>query len=95
MDFILLLIIGTTWIWGVHCLFSDGYLLEQAGVKAWNRWPKWATKPLFICPPCMSSIHGLIIASAYFGLNWLVFGYMVCLCGLNYILKQLIYPEYE
>ncbi len=91
-DFILLLIVGSAWIWGIHCLFADGYILEQIGEKAWVRWPKWITKPLFICPPCMSSVHGFLVSAVYYDFHiYPMLVYMVCLCGVNYILKSIIY----
>lgn len=96
-EFILLLIIGVAWIWGVHCMFSDGYVfgplhrnLAEIGL------PKWISKPLFGCPPCMGSIHGFMISVIYYDFHiYLVMPYMVCLCGLNFIIKSILYPEYE
>lgn len=95
-DFILLLIFGAVWTWGFHCPFQDGYILEKAGHLMWDRLPKWISKPLFACPPCMASAHGFLISAFYY--DWHIFQmlpYMICLCGLNYILKTILYPEYE
>lgn len=48
-----------------------------------GHFPDWINKPLFMCPPCMSSIHGVTW--------WIVFQmgpwyfipvYVVCLSGL-------------
>jgi hypothetical protein len=39
----------------------------------------------------ISNCHHSFVA--YFFLK--VFAYMICLCGINYILKSIIYPEYE
>jgi hypothetical protein len=72
-----------------------------AGAKAMEEGflPTWYSKPLFDCPPCMASLHGFLIGSFFYGaagFNLLiVFGYMVCLCGLNFIIKSILYPEYE
>lgn len=103
-DFILLLIVGACWTWGVFTLFHEGYILERAGnlFRKYNYKPNggfsgtWYSKPLFDCPPCMGSIHGFIISAIYY--DWHIYpmmAYMVCLCGLNFILKSILFPEYE
>lgn len=91
-EFILLLIVGVAWIWGVHCPFSTGYVFSKIGGHLWEKWPHWICKPLFVCPPCMSSIHGFAISAVYFDFHiFTMMAYMVCLCGINYILKSMIY----
>jgi hypothetical protein len=95
-DFILLLLIGACWIWGIHCLFSDGYILGNLGNFLRKHLPEWALKPLIDCPPCMSSIHGFTFGvSAYDGDILMIIGYMVCLCGVNFYIKEKLYPDYE
>lgn len=95
-DFVLLLLVGSLWIWGVFCLFSEGYLLHFIASKAEKDGvPRWITKPAFGCPPCMSSLHGLIIGLPTFGLSAQALLFIVCLCGLNFIIKSWLYPEYE
>lgn len=108
IDFLLLLVFGVCWTWGFRTPFQEGYFLEKVGrffrtededSSPPEYFGNWFTKPVFDCPPCMASLHGFIIASFYYGaagLNLLiVFGYMVCLCGINFIIKSIIYPEYE
>lgn len=108
-DFILLLIVGSCWCWGVFTLFHEGYFLERIGNKLrkfdifpgnksmQERWiGTWYSKPLFDCPPCMASIHGLLISAIYY--EWHIYpmgAYMICLCGLNFIVKSILFPEYE
>jgi hypothetical protein len=95
-DFILLLLIGACWIWGVHCLFSDGYILGNLGNFLRKHLPEWALKPLIDCPPCMASVHGFMISAMYY--EWHIIhmvAYIFCLCGLNFIIKSILYPEYE
>lgn len=95
-DFILLLLFGAFWTWGVSCLFQEGYILEKPGNYLWGNWPKWICKPLFACPPCMSSVHGSVIAICYFDWHlYYILPYMICLCGINFIIKSILYPEYE
>lgn len=57
-DFLLLLIITAFWCFGVKTLFSEGFLLERVGDWAWEK-SEFLSKPLFQCPPCMASIHGI------------------------------------
>lgn len=95
-DFILLLIVGACWTWGVHCLFEDGYILGNAGSWLRKRLPAWIYKPLIACPPCQSSLHGFAISAFYY--DWHIYqmiAYMICLCGLNFVIKSILYPEYE
>lgn len=103
-DFLLLLIFGACWIWGVHCLFADGYILSKFAdyfrVEIPDSTPEsyaatWYSKPLFDCPPCMASFHGGIIGVCFIGFHPSVIPYMVCLCGLNFIVKTILFPEYE
>lgn len=82
---------------GVHCLFDEGYALNpiREQMRKWGT-PLWLAKPLYICPPCMSSVHGFAISAIYF--DWHIYpmlAYMVCLCGVNYIIKSILFPEYE
>jgi hypothetical protein len=100
-DFLLLLLFGVCWTWGFRTPFQEGYFLEKIGkfFRSEDGTGTWFTKPLFDCPPCQASLHGFMIASIYYGAaGWnllIVFGYMICLCGLNFIIKSILYPEYE
>jgi hypothetical protein len=96
IDFLLLLIFGMAWTWGIHCLFAEGYLLESVGNVIRRNVPKWAMKPTIDCAPCMASIHGFAISAIYF--DWHIFpmlAYIICLCGVNFIIKSILFPEYE
>lgn len=95
-EFVLLLLIGCVWIWGVYCPFSDGYAFAKVGDWVRSVIPMWLYKPLFGCPPCMSSAHGFFISAIYY--DWHIYpmaAYIVCLCGLNFIIKSILFPEYE
>lgn len=99
-DFILLLLIGACWTWGVFTLFHEGFILHKIGNILKEPYglgykSNWYTKPLFDCPPCMSSFHGGIIGLLFFGLSFKVLTFMICLCGLNFIIKSILFPEYE
>lgn len=86
----LVLIGSSAWIFGVHCLLSDGYLLGELGRINDERLPNWLNKVLWRCPPCMASFHGTVIYMIFltdFGfILWLPF--IVCLCGFNYVVNQ-------
>jgi hypothetical protein len=92
IDFILLLIIGSLWIWGIFALFDEGNLLwpirkriEDLGLGMW-------IKPLFSCPYCCASVHGLLISAYFYGPSLVTIPYIICLCGLNFIIKEYLYP---
>lgn len=82
------LIYAALLIWGVHCIFSEGYVLHFNRASV----PDWLKKPVVDCPPCMSSVYGTVYYFAIIGgLNvgdWIFF--CVQLCGLNYLLVQLL-----
>lgn len=87
------LLYASALIWGIKCLFSDGFIFY------FNRasWPDWVKKPLLTCPPCMSSVWGtvwfLYITWQYpfHAGEWIVF--CVQLCGLNFFMTKLIDKE--
>lgn len=91
-EFIQLLLIASACIFGVHCVFSSGYIFNH---ELFNKLPDAIYKPLIGCPPCMASVHGLAIGLFQFGFSWKVFPFIVCLCGLNYVIKSIIWPEYK
>jgi hypothetical protein len=94
-DFILSLLLMSLVTWGIYCLFSDGYVLGGVGKFLIDNLGLWFCKPLFACPPCMSSVHGAIFGLFAFGFSWTVIAFIICLCGLNFILKSILFPEYE
>jgi hypothetical protein len=93
-DFILLLIIGSLWCFGIYAPFSEGYIFENIGNFGIKHLGKLA-KPLFACTVCMPSIHGSIIAVIFYDWTWMAGAFVICLCGLNFIVKSILFPEYE
>lgn len=99
----LLLIFAVAWIWGVRCIFSSGHILECVGDRIENYLPKWLYKPTIGCAACMSSIHGtiwfwvvgvhLLPISGLVLTTFVWFAFMICLCGINFILLEAIYKE--
>jgi hypothetical protein len=93
IDLFFLLLFGVGWIWGVHCLLSEGYLFDKVGHLI-DRLPEFLSKPLYQCPPCQSSIHGIVIFFIFSDQDWYyVFLYVLALAGVNYIIKEFLYPE--
>jgi hypothetical protein len=92
IDLLLMIVLGIGWIWGIKCLFAEHMILGTVAVKLRELIPTYITKPLFDCPPCMSSIHGSFIYLVYSGRSiqeWIL--YCILLCGFNYIIKLWLY----
>ena len=81
------------WIWGIRCLFAENMVLEGLGYYLRDKLSLLITKPLFDCPPCMSSVHGTIGYLYLFPdpnvVQWVAF--CIFVCGVNYILKLLLF----
>lgn len=92
IDFILLLIIGSLWIWGVFAAFDEGNVFWPIRKSLTELGADWYLKPFISCPYCMGSVHGFIIGFYHFGPSLHILAYMVCLCGLNFIIKEYLYP---
>lgn len=80
------------WCFGVHAAFQNDMLLGRLGalVETWIG-HKWC-KPLFGCPPCMASVHGGLFAVVAYDFTITAVIFVVCLCGLNYVINQIL-PE--
>ena len=98
IDFIVALMPVALGIWGIHMLFQNEMILEKQGDWIEEKFGKWS-KPLVHCPPCMSSVWGLIgfFAIRYFFNVDLPFKQLIpfifCLCGLNTIISKLVNKE--
>lgn len=93
IDLIALGIINVGFIWGINCAFSEGYFLEGAGKVIEKAIGTKPCKPLFLCPPCMSSVWGGLFFWAFANATfWLLLPYVICLCGINFIIKEYLYP---
>jgi len=57
-DFWPRLFLGILVIIGIWNAFGPGMIFGKAGDFLDSILPKYATKPLFECPPCMASVHG-------------------------------------
>ena len=90
MSFFTHILLTVFWIYGVNCVFAEGFIFERVGDWIADRVPQWVTKPLFDCPACMSSVHGTISFFIFNGdfMLWPVF--CVCVCGVSYIILKFL-----
>lgn len=81
------------WIWGVHCLLSEGFIFEGLGKVTERVMGSYWSKPLFTCPPCMSSIHGSIIYFLFINFDFGFIPFAICLAGINFIIAEALHNE--
>lgn len=77
----------------IHVIFTwDGMFGYEAGNFAEALLPQWLSKPLFLCPTCMSSIWGTLFwfATGNELTLWYVVG-IFSLAGVNSIATALLY----
>lgn len=91
IDFILTLIIASLWIWGVFAAFDDGNIFSGIRKVAERLFGTELMRPVFGCPYCMASIHGGLIGFYWYGFSLVVIPFVICLCGLNYVVTNLIW----
>lgn len=92
IEFFCYLLGASLWIWGVYAVFDSKHLLGR--IASWIEAKTSTTfcRPLFLCPVCMSSAHGITWGLILFGLSFQIIPFIICLAGLNYIINQLL-PE--
>lgn len=86
------LFIASAWIWGIHALFYH-LIFERTGDFLERILGTTVCKPLFICPPCQSSVHGFFWGLYFFSLSIKIIPFIICLTGLNYVIKTFVYRE--
>lgn len=88
LDFWIRLPLAVFIIVGIWTLFLEGMLLGWLGDFFHKTLPVFIQKPLYDCPPCMSSIWGTTIWFASGGdfIFWVPF--CLALCGLLKILAH-------
>ncbi len=86
------ILIISCWIWGVHSLFRH-LIFQEFGDFIERILGTTICKPIFICPPCMSSVHGSISGLFIYGLSFKVILFVIALTGFNYAIKTFIYKE--
>lgn len=92
-------LLNSFWCIGFHILLAfDFSILRPIGYRLEKALPDWMLKPLFTCPICMSSVHGLLFLSffQFSAPNW--FLHIGALVGFNALLVGTIYklfPDQE
>ena len=92
-DFIIHLFLCSFWIFGVRTLFSHDNLLYPVYEWAEKNINEYVLKPTISCVMCMASLHGAtwFFLFLYPLFDWyIVFLFMVCLCGLNSVIDSAI-----
>lgn len=81
---------------GIHCLTSEGMVLNKPAEWIHNKldgvfdFSDFICKPLFDCMPCMASIWG-IIGWFYFQPDIHLIPYLLILCGVNTLVSKVYY----
>lgn len=67
---------------GIWTMCLPDMILGRLTDAAEHHWPKWVCKPLFLCCPCMASLHGTWIWFLTGG-HWTGLAiFLLALCGL-------------
>lgn len=90
----MLFIINVLVIWGVYASTRDGNIINLESAPL----PKWAAKPLYNCPFCMSSVWGSVgffaLSPETYGLGvWFLPVWVLAICGCNYLILMHIPNE--
>lgn len=93
VEFINLIFVGSLWCYGVYAVFDNDHLLGPLGNWIEKKTSTAFIRPLFGCPPCQASIHGLAIGLIFFGLSFTLIPYIICLCGFNFVIKNIIFND--
>lgn len=91
--FIECLIISSAWCFGIYAIFDSKHLLSKLGSFIERIMGTNLCRPLFLCPTCMSSFHGLISGVIFFGLSIKILPFMICLAGINFIIVTFMPDE--
>lgn len=92
IDFFPRLLIATLVILGIWNATGPGMILERVG--NWlERAPKWFSKPIGLCPPCMAGVHGTWIWF-FLGGDWKLWPiFVLALSGLMVLIVKNLFPE--
>jgi hypothetical protein len=90
-EFIQLVLIASAWIWGVFAAFDEGNIFWGARKVCEATFGTNLCKPFICCPYCMASIHGGLIGLYWFGFDIVIIPFVFCVCGVNFVIKELIY----
>jgi len=91
--FIAGLVISSAWCFGVFAVFDSKHLLGRLGSFIERIIGTNLCRPLFLCPTCMGSVHGLLSGFIYFGLSIKILPFMICLAGVNFVILSFMPDE--
>lgn len=86
-------------IWAIYIIFQKDQIFEKAGDWLKEKLGDYWSKPVAMCPICMSSVWGLI---GFFAIRFFfnvdlpykqIIPFIFCLCGLNTIISKLVTKE--
>ena len=83
------LLITSAWVWGVYALFNHLFL-NDVGTFMKRIIGEKLCKPLFCCVCCMSSVHGIPFGIYFFGLDWKVLIFIICLTGIQHVVSTFL-----
>lgn len=99
IDIFLLLFANCLYIYGIYTvtdykLDDKGQPCEKMALWKLSYWSEkylgaWWSKPLFLCPTCMASVHGAYFYFIFSEKNILLFPfYIVILAAINYFVQR-------
>lgn len=91
--FISCLITASAWCFGIYAVFDSKHLLGKLGSFIERIAGTTACRPLFLCPTCMGSFHGLVSGLIFFGLSIKIIPFMICLAGTNFVILNFMPDE--
>lgn len=93
IHFISGLIISSMWCFGVYAAFDSKHLLGKFGSFAERILGTTLCRPLFLCPTCMGSVHGIITGLILFGISIKIIPFVICLAGINFVILNMMPGE--
>jgi hypothetical protein len=87
--------IVSVWSWGFYNAFQEGQIFGKIGDWLRAHIPEYWLKPVIGCAVCMCSVHGAILYLVI-GDNFNIvtlFVIVVCASGLNFVIKEHLYPD--
>lgn len=85
--------ITVLWIWGLRAVCSYPFIFYKIADNLEVRLKRWLSKPLFLCPVCMSSIWGTYFFF-YFDQSGIMnlITFIMAVAGVNYLIIEYLYP---
>lgn len=88
IDFLIHISVASLFCVGLRVATDTDMILEKPASFICKHIPKFFHKPLFDCPPCMSSIWGTSYYFLFVGFDFKIILFVFCVCGLNAVLAK-------